>query len=81
MRRKDVGLQVSEADALQLLQAVKLHALINKRPCGTLVDPDLRVKPCDPEASIRVALREARCPRSNGHGRPRVAGLAAGPSM
>src|SRR5664280_1238517 len=31
--------------------------------CGTLIDLDLRVKPRDPEASIRVALRNVRCPR------------------
>ena len=49
--------------------------------CGTVVDLDLRVKPRDPEASIRVALREVRCPRCNGHGRPRIAGLARRPSI
>jgi molybdenum cofactor biosynthesis enzyme len=27
--------------------------------CGTVVDLDLRVKPRDPEASVRVALRDA----------------------
>jgi hypothetical protein len=43
--------------------------------CGGLVDLDLRVKPRDPEASIRVALRDVRCPRCNGHGRPRIMGL------
>jgi hypothetical protein len=30
--------------------------------CGTVVDSDLRVKPRDPEASIRVALRDALPP-------------------
>jgi hypothetical protein len=49
--------------------------------CGTVVDLDLRVKPRDPEASIRVALREIRCPRCNGHGRPRIVGLASRPSI
>ena len=49
--------------------------------CGTVVDLDLRVKPRDPEASIRVALREVQCPRCNGHGRPRVIGLAQWPSV
>jgi|SRR5271169_2819282 len=34
---------------------------------GTVVDLDLRVKPRDPEASVRVALRDVRCPRCNGH--------------
>ena len=36
--------------------------------CDTVVDLDLRVKPRDPEASIRVALRDVQCPRCNGHG-------------
>jgi len=49
--------------------------------CGTVVDLDLRVKPCDPEASIRVALRDVRCPRCNGHGRPRIVALARHPSI
>jgi hypothetical protein len=29
--------------------------------CGTVVDLDLRMKPRDAEASIRVALRDVRC--------------------
>src|SRR6185312_15260962 len=33
--------------------------------CNTVVDLDLSVKPRDPEASIRVALRDIRCPRCN----------------
>lgn len=49
--------------------------------CGTVVDLDLRMKPRDPEASIRVALRDVRCPRCNGHGRPRIIGLAQVPSI
>ena len=49
--------------------------------CGTVVDLDLRVKPRDPEASVRVALRDVRCPRCNGHGRPRIVALAARPSI
>ena len=44
--------------------------------CDTVVDLDLRVKPRDPEASIRVALREVFCPRCNGHRRPRIIALA-----
>ncbi len=63
-------------------------ALVAKHPwlqvlcesCDTILDLDLRVKPRDPEASIRVALREVRCPRCNGHGRPRIAGLSRLPS-
>ncbi len=49
--------------------------------CGTVVDLDLRVKPHDPEASVRVALRDVRCPRCNGHGRPRIVALARHPSI
>jgi hypothetical protein len=37
--------------------------------CGTVVDLDLRVKPRDPDAAIRVALRDVQCPRCNGYGR------------
>ncbi len=49
--------------------------------CGTVVDLDLRVKPRDPEASVRVTLRDVRCPRCNGHGRPRIIALARHPSI
>jgi len=49
--------------------------------CGTVVDLDLRVKPRDPEASIRVALRDVQCMRCNGQGRPRTIGLAGHPSV
>jgi hypothetical protein len=49
--------------------------------CGTVADLDLRVKPRNPEASVRVALRDVRCPRCNGHGRPRVVALARRPSI
>jgi hypothetical protein len=49
--------------------------------CGTVVDLDLRVKPRDPEASVRVALKDVRCPRCNGHGRPRIIALAVHPSI
>jgi hypothetical protein len=48
--------------------------------CGTVVDLDLRVKPRDPEASVRVALRDVRCPRCNGFGRPRIIALSPHPS-
>ena len=64
-------------------------ALTAKRPwvmivcdsCDTVVDLDLRAKLCDVEASVRVALRDVRCPRCNGHGRPRIMALAAHPSI
>ena len=49
--------------------------------CETVVDLDLRMKPRDPEASVHVALSDVRCPRCNGHGRPRIIGLAAQPSI
>ena len=42
--------------------------IINCDSCGTVADLDLRVKPRDPEASIRVALRDVQCPRCNGYG-------------
>jgi hypothetical protein len=49
--------------------------------CGTVVDLDLRVKPRDPEASVRVALRDVQCPRCNAYGRPRIIALARHPSV
>jgi hypothetical protein len=49
--------------------------------CGTVIDLDLRMKPRDPEASVRVALRDVRCPRCNGYGRPRIVGLARNSSI
>jgi hypothetical protein len=47
--------------------------------CGLITEIDLRVKPRDLEASIRIALRDAKCPRCNGHGRPRIVGLSSLP--
>jgi hypothetical protein len=44
--------------------------------CETVLDVDLRVKPRHPEAPICAVLPEVRCPRCNGHGRPRIVGLA-----
>jgi hypothetical protein len=55
--------------------------IINCDSCGTVVDMDLRVKPRDPEASVRIALRDVQCPRCNGHGRPRIIALARHPSI
>jgi hypothetical protein len=49
--------------------------------CGGMTDLDLRMKPRDPEASVRIALRDVRCPRCNGHGRPRIIGLTQAPSV
>jgi len=55
--------------------------VINCDACETVVNLDLRVKPRDPEASIRVALRDVVCPRCNGHGRPRIIALAQNASI
>jgi hypothetical protein len=55
--------------------------VINCDSCGTVVDLDLRVKSRDPEASIRVALRDAQCPRCNGYGHPRIIALSRHPSI
>jgi hypothetical protein len=49
--------------------------------CGTVIDLDLTFKRRDPNAPICVALDDVRCPRCNGHGRTRIAGLARFPSM
>lgn len=49
--------------------------------CDTVLDLDLSMKPRDPEASVRVALRDVKCPRCNGHGRPRVLSLSNSPSI
>jgi hypothetical protein len=48
--------------------------------CG-FTDLDLSMKPRDPEASVRVALRDVRRIRCNGHGRPRIIGLSRWPSI
>jgi hypothetical protein len=65
----------------QRLSAEKRWVVIACDSCGTVVDLDLRVKPRDPEASIRVALRDVQCPRCNGNGRPRIIALARHPSI
>src|SRR5215510_8008997 len=49
----------------------RLYCLRQLRHRGGF-DLDLRVKPRDPEATIRIALREVQCPRCNGHGKPRI---------
>jgi hypothetical protein len=49
--------------------------------CGTVIDMDLTFKRRDPNASIRIALDDVRCPRCNGHGRTRIAGLARFPAI
>jgi hypothetical protein len=54
--------------------------LVTCDSCGLTLDLDLRMKPRHPESSVRAALRDVRCPRCNGHGRPRIAALAKLPS-
>jgi len=49
--------------------------------CDTVIDLDLTVKRPDPDAPIRVALNDVRCPRCNGHGRTRIVGLSRYPSV
>ena len=49
--------------------------------CDTVIDLDLTVKRRDPDAPIRVALNDVRCPRCNGHGRTRIVGLSRYPSI
>jgi len=49
--------------------------------CGMVIDLDLTVKRRDPDAPIREALNDVRCPRCNGHGRTRIVGLARNPSI
>jgi len=44
--------------------------------CDTVVELDQRMKPRHPDASVRIALRDVRCPRCNGHGRIRPTGLS-----
>jgi len=55
--------------------------IINCDVCATVVDLDLRMKPRDPAASIRVALRGVQCPRCNGNGRPRIIALSQWPTV
>jgi hypothetical protein len=49
--------------------------------CGTVIDLDLTFKRRDPDAPIRIALDDVRCPRCNGHGRTRIVGLRRFPSI
>jgi hypothetical protein len=47
--------------------------------CGGIASVDLRMKPRDPRVSVRVVLRDVKCPRCNGHGKPTVVGLSPQP--
>jgi hypothetical protein len=51
------------------------------RSCDTVIDFDLRMKPRKQDATILTALRDVRCPRCNGNGRPRIMRLAKQASM
>ena len=44
--------------------------------CDSVTELDLRMKPRDPDTSIRVVLRDLSCPRCNGNVRPRIISLA-----
>lgn len=48
--------------------------------CGMVNDLDLRVKRRPANASILTAVNDVRCPRCNGHGRPRLTFLSRAPS-
>jgi hypothetical protein len=41
----------------------------------------IKVAMDEPNAPIRIALDDVRCPRCNSHGRTRIAGLARYPSI
>jgi hypothetical protein len=49
--------------------------------CDTVIDLDLTVKRRDPDAPIRIALKDVRCPRCNGRGRTRIVDLSRYPSI
>jgi hypothetical protein len=65
---------------LRLFQSIT-GSLSTATVAALLVDLGLRVKPRDPEAPVRVALRDVRRPRCNGYGRPRIIALARHPSI
>jgi hypothetical protein len=52
--------------------------IVHCRSCNLVLDLDLRVKRRPPEATILMALRDVKCPRCNGHGRPEIRALAQG---
>jgi hypothetical protein len=47
--------------------------------CAAVTDMDLTFKRRNPDDSVRAALRDVKCPRCNGYGRPRVVALARVP--
>jgi hypothetical protein len=53
--------------------------IVHCRSCNLVLDLDLRVKRRPGEATILMALRDVKCPRCNGHGRPEIRALAQGP--
>jgi hypothetical protein len=68
---------------LQLTNALVAHFIEEHsiRPCTHKSVSTSAVKRRDPEAPIRVALDDVRCPRCNGHGRTRIVGLSRYPSI
>jgi hypothetical protein len=51
--------------------------LVDCKSCGLVIDLDLRVKPRPGPATVLMAMRDVKCPRCNGHGRPVLEGLSA----
>jgi hypothetical protein len=68
------------ADSLRCARLEASLAHHRVRRLRTVIDLDLTVKRRDPDASIRVALNDVRCPRCNGHGRTRIVGPSRYPS-
>jgi hypothetical protein len=48
--------------------------------CDMVTDMDLTFKRRNPDDAVRVALHDVKCPRCNGHGRPRIIALGLLPS-
>jgi hypothetical protein len=79
----DASEKISDAHVAncRAITAKHLWLVIACDSCETVLDLDLRVKPRDLDASIRVALRDVRCSRCNGYGRPWIVRLAQHPSI
>jgi hypothetical protein len=79
-RNDEIGDNIEAAIAAALTS--KHHWLIIAcDSCDTVIDLDLTVKRRDPNAPIRIALDDVRCPRCNGHGRTRIVALSRYPSI
>ena len=79
--RRQHGNLVDQVSNAAALTSKHRWLIVGCDSCGKVFDLDLRVKPRDPEASIRIALRDVQCPRCNGYGRPRIIALARHPSI